>query len=234
MKHSHPFIIWTRQRTGGISLFTGLCAASEHPAAEIEPFDFSNVSDRQFSDVGKRLLPAERNRRLREIADSGSLIKHCYENLSDDFNLSLARTFTRAGYRHIHLTRKNELARLISKGIAEQQGTWGNHRWTQERYAALLREGRRLTLDVAALRRYRHLCDARWLAVSPILNAFEITTEQVFARHGAITALVAYLDLPPHSTDTIICNLGTPHGTARMYHLIENLPELITTLGAAH
>jgi hypothetical protein len=120
---SFPFIIWTCQRTGGISLFSALSSVSEHPAAENEPFDNDGPRKRQFTDVGRMLPVPGRDKRLREIVDGGWLIKHCYELFPDEFNHALAEISTRAGYRHIHLVRRDEMGRLISKGIAERYST---------------------------------------------------------------------------------------------------------------
>src|SRR5271170_378830 len=101
--HQHPWIIWCRQRSGSISLFTAVCSVSEYTPAEIEPFDFGPTGDRQFTNVGKRMGPADRDRSLRQVCDSRLVIKHCYENLSQGFNHALAEISTKAGYRHIHL-----------------------------------------------------------------------------------------------------------------------------------
>lgn len=232
-RRSQPFIIWTRQRTGGISLFSALCSVSQHPAAEIEPFDFGNVSDRQFSDVGKRLPPAKRDSRLREIADRGWLIKHCYENLSAEFNHALAEIFTRAGYRHIHLFRRDQVARLVSKGIAEREGTWGGHSWTRARYAAMLASGREFSLDIAALKRYHETSEARWASLEPLLPVLDVAMEDLFRdpQSPILARLAGFLGIRGSSVPKIAASLGQPHGTRKLWGLISNLPQLRAAIG---
>jgi hypothetical protein len=232
--HSHPWIIWCRQRSGSISLFAAISTASEHPQAEIEPFDFGPIGDRQFTNVGKRMAPEDRDRSLREICDGKLVIKHCYENLSEGFNHALAEISTKAGYRHIHLVRRDELARLVSKGVAEQHGTWGAHEWTRERFAAYVASGKKLPpLDVPMLKSYHDQCEARWRSVGPLLAAFEVVSEEVFANPAPILSRVAvYLGMPESCGQTMAAHIGTPHGTRAIWELIPNTAELKGAIAA--
>lgn len=225
---SFPFIIWCRQRTGSISLFSALCSASEHTPAEIEPFDFGNVSDRQFTDVGKRMGNSARDWSLRNICDQRLLIKHCYENLSEEFNHALAKISTLAGYRHIHLVRKDEVARLISKGIAEQHGTWGAHDWTFKRYDEWLANGKQLPpLNVAALKKYSEVSEARWSAVGHLLEAHEVTFEGLFSATGVVLSRIAqYVGFPQSKITSMRDSMGTGQKTPSIWRLIPNIEEL--------
>jgi LPS sulfotransferase NodH len=227
---SYPFIIWCRQRTGSTALFYALCAASEHTPAEIEPFDLSPSGDRQLSSVSKRMAPGDRNRALRDICDKGLLIKHCYENLPVEFNHKLAETSTRAGYRHIHLYRRDEVARLISKGIAEQHGTWGAHDGTRVKYEEWKAKGMHLPpLDVPALKRYHDTADEKWKAIGPLLRAHDVEYEELFYTPWAILARLAnYINASRalHSISKMVAKLGTGQNTPAIWNLIPNVEEL--------
>jgi hypothetical protein len=227
--NTYPFVIWCRQRTGSISLFAALCSASEHTPAEIEPFDFGPTSDRQFSNVGKRMPWPERDRALRKICDGRLLIKHCYENLSEEFNLALAWISTRAGYRHIHLTRRDEIARLVSKGIAERHGTWGAHDWTRHRFREYLVAGRGLPpLDVPMLRRYHEDCERKWRRVGPLLKALEVAFEDLFGpvKERTLARIALFLSMPEASANIMAANLGHGQDTRAIWKLIPNIDEL--------
>lgn len=123
---SYPFLIWTMQRTGGTSLMDLLMEMSEHRKADHEPFNWRK-SPRQFAQVSRnwaetgdedQLLAA-----LARIFSDRYLIKHCYE-LHPELNYRLMAAAAQAGYRQIHLLRRDEMSRLISKFVAEANGTW--------------------------------------------------------------------------------------------------------------
>lgn len=235
MKTSHPWIIWCRQRTGSISLFAALCAASEHAPAESEPFDWVPTGERQFSDIGKRMVAADRDRSLRQICDQPWVIKHCYENLSEEFNHALAEISTRAGYRHIHLVRRNELARLVSKGVAEQYGTWFDCHTTREVFSAHLGAGKEMApLDIAALKRYHDGCKAKWAAVGPLLRSLDVIAEDLFGHDPVATFSRAaqFLGMPRFSADTMGRNLGKGQGTRGVWKLIPNIEDLRRAIAA--
>ena len=125
---SRPFIIWTMQRTGGTALTELLMEMSEHPGAEHEPFNWARKSPRQFWPITDAW-----NKTRDHVALSGALdaifarnvlLKHCYELLAMPFNQHLMQAAAKTRYRHIHLLRRDEMARLTSKFIAESQGTW--------------------------------------------------------------------------------------------------------------
>ena len=232
---SHPFIIWTMQRTGGISLFTALSSVSEHPAAENEPFDYDGQRDRQFTDVGRRMPTYEQEKGLRGIVDSRWLIKHCYELFPDSFNLRLAEISTRAGYQHIHRYRENEVARLVSRGFAQRYGTWVNGAWNDTACKSLA-NCRRLTLDVPALRRYHEVCISRWSALQPLLRAFEISMEETLdhRRLTVLAGLACFLNIPQSKVPEISANMGRPNQASRLYGMISNRNELAAAIGATH
>jgi hypothetical protein len=226
---SFPFIIWCRQRTGSNSLLGALCSVSEHPVAPTEPFDDAGiVEDRQFSDVGKRMNPADRDAALRSICDQKLLIKHCYENLSEEFNLALAEISTRAGYRHIHLRRRDELARLISKGVAEQHGTWLPTEWTASKFDQWKADGRKLPpLDVPALKRYHELSESRWRSLAGMLLSREVASEELFSNPEVVlSGLADHLGVPRAKVPTMRKGLGAGQSTPSIWDLIPNIEEL--------
>jgi hypothetical protein len=123
---SHPFFIWTMQRTGGTSLAELLMEISEHRKADHEPFNWRK-SPRQFAAVAQHFAEthdaAALAASLDDIFGQKFLIKHCYE-LHPELTPHLMRAAARAGYRHVHLLRHNEMSRLLSKFVAEANGTW--------------------------------------------------------------------------------------------------------------
>jgi hypothetical protein len=124
---SYPFIIWTMQRTGGTSLTELLMALSEHRSADHEPFNFGR-DPRQFAEVARAFsetgdAPALRQA-LSRIFAGRYLIKHCYEFHAPPFNRELLNGSVPTPYRHIHLLRRDEMSRLVSKFIAQSNGTW--------------------------------------------------------------------------------------------------------------
>ena len=125
---SYPFFIWTMQRTGGTSLTDLLMQMSEHPGAEHEPFNWAKKKPRQFWPIteawGETKDVVALSNSLDEVFAQKYLIKHCYELHGMPFNLHIMRAAAKADYRHILLLRRDESSRLISKFIAEAQGTW--------------------------------------------------------------------------------------------------------------
>jgi LPS sulfotransferase NodH len=121
---SHPFIIWTMQRTGGTSLADLLMEMSEHPRAEHEPFN----RDRQFGAVTAAWSETHDEAALSEamagILKQRYLIKHTYELRDMALNAALLKAAAATPYRHVFLRRQDELSRLVSKYIAEANGTW--------------------------------------------------------------------------------------------------------------
>jgi SAM-dependent methyltransferase len=125
---SSPFIIWTMQRTGGTALTDLLMDMSEHKRADHEPFNWSRTKSRQFWPVveawNKSKNDAKLAQDLDEIFAQKYLIKHCYELFGMPFNTRLIEAAAQTDYRHVFLRRRDEPARLISKFIAEANGTW--------------------------------------------------------------------------------------------------------------
>ena len=125
---SYPFFIWTMQRTGGTALTDLLMQMSEHPKAEHEPFNWAKKKPRQFWPITEAWANTKNEGELLtsldEIFSQRLLIKHCYELHGMPFNLHLMKAAAKAEYRHILLLRRDESSRLISKFIAEAQGTW--------------------------------------------------------------------------------------------------------------
>lgn len=223
---SFPFIIWCCQRTGSNSLMDSLCAVSGHMPAPPEPFDTGITEDRHFSHIVK-MEPGERDQAIALICSRRFLIRHCYENLPDDFNRALLEIATRAGYRHIHLRRNDEVARLVSKGIAEQHGTWIPSDWTEARYEAWRIAGRPLPpLDIEALKQYHERCRSRWMALSGMQH-LSVASEDLFSDpERLLSRVAAYLDIPQASVPAMVSNIRGGQGTPSIWNLIPNIDEL--------
>jgi hypothetical protein len=162
------------------------------------------------------------------------MIKHCYENLSAEFNRALAEISTRAGYRHIHLVRRDELARLISKGVAEQHGTWGGHEWTRERYAQYVSRGQSLPpLDVPMLAGYHRDCLSKWEGVRPLLRSLELRSEDLFTQPISVLSKVGrFLHIPESRVEVMARELGHDHRTRDIWRLLPNIPQLREAIAA--
>lgn len=227
MKSPHPFVLWCRQRTGSVSLFYAIALPHGGPIAENEPFDCREGRIRQFSVVSSA-QPAERDTALRKIADHAWLIKHCYENASDEFNRALAVITTRAGYRHIHLDRRDKVAHLISKAVAERYDAWWANDQTAALYARWLAAGNQLVpLDVQGLKSWLRNAEAKWQRLRIPLAALEIASEDLFRTPGsALLRIGAFLDLPPCARDRMSKELGRTQNTRSVWPLIPNVDDL--------
>jgi len=207
---SRPFIIWTLQRTGGTALAQTLMGLSEHRAAEHEPFNWAQDKPREFwpivedwrasGDRGALL------RQLRGVAAGGRLIKHCFELFNMSFNAALLEATANAGYRHVLLLRVDEGARLVSKFIAEAQGTWFAD-YGREVYAEV-EQGRRhldpIPVDLIKAQR-RHASNsvaalrAAFAAhgVTPVEQTYEaLYLGDAAMRASACRSLLEHLEFP--------------------------------------
>jgi hypothetical protein len=225
---SSPFVIWCCQRTGSNSLMDALCAVSEYKPAPPEPFDTRIAEDRHFAEI-RKMPPSARDRALEDMCSRRLLIRHCYENLPDEFNLALCRISTKFGYRHVRLLRRDEIGRLISKGIAEQHGTWIPTEWTAARFAEWKAASRMLPpLDVKALKEYHDRCKSRWRTLAS-MQYLTVMFEDLFVLGPArevLSRVAIYLDIPQTSVSTMVVNLGRGQNTPGIWSLIPNIDEL--------
>ena len=195
------------QRSGGTALTDLLMEMSEHRSAEHEPFNWARKSPRQFwpiTDAWNKTRDSDALAgSLEAIFAQNFLIKHCYELLAMPFNEQLMQAASKTHYRHVHLLRRDEGARLLSKFIAEAQGTW--FRDYARQVFAEVADGRR-TLEpvpieamIAHFRLCRNATDtvAGWLAeLGP--DARQVYFEDIYegdrdARLGHVGALLEFL-----------------------------------------
>lgn len=124
---SFPFFIWTMQRTGGTALTDMLFTMSEHNKTDHEPFHWGRPP-RQFWPIISAWRETEDldqlDRSLDKVFSNGYLIKHTYELNEHELNEHIMHAAARADYKHILLLRRDEYSRIVSKFIAESQGTW--------------------------------------------------------------------------------------------------------------
>ena len=204
---SRPFIIWTMQRSGGTALTDLLMEMSEHRSAEHEPFNWARKSPRQFWPVTEHW-----NKTRDEDALAGSLeaifaqnflIKHCYELFATPFNEQLMQAAAKTHYRHIHLLRRDEASRLLSKFIAEAQGTWFRD-YARQVFAEIADGSRTLEpVPVDAMVTHFRLCRGATETISGWLtelgpDARHVTFEDLYeggreARLGHVHALLDFL-----------------------------------------
>ena len=181
---SAPFIIWTMQRTGGTSLAELLMEMSEHTAAEHEPFNWAKKKPRQFWAISEAWNASGDSQMLRQslkcIFEQKFLIKHCYELLNLTFNMHLIHESSITPYRHVILRRRDEASRLISKFIAEAEGTWFKDysRKVFSEVASGERQLKELPID-RLVGHYRHSQNATKF-VTDTLEAFGAESHTIF------------------------------------------------------
>ena len=212
---SYPFIIWTLQRTGGTSLTDLLMDLSEHRRAEHEPFNWDKKQPRQFWPIAqgwnRTRDAAALARALDEVFAQRFLVKHCYELHDPGFNEHLLRAAVRAGYRQLHLLRRDEGARVISKFVAKVNGAWFKE-YAAEIFAQVRDTKRRLRpLPVADIVEYYRTSKLRSDEVGRWLAEFGAEYELLYyedlyvggraARLARLAGLLAFLDLPADTID---------------------------------
>ena len=249
---SSPFIIWTMQRTGGTSLTELLMEMSEHRSAEHEPFNWAKKQPRQFWPITEAWNSSHNAEVLRASLEGlfaqGFLIKHCYELLSMSFNMHLLQASAGTPYRHVVLRRRDEPSRLVSKFIAEAQGTWFKD-YARKVFTQVAEGDRKLTpLPVdRVVGHYRHSEDSTKF-INDTLAALdaprlEIWYEDLYtggreARLGHLDRLFAFLGFSPEEVaghralvDEKIFQSG--QNTRSVAGLLPNLGEVLEALQAA-
>jgi LPS sulfotransferase NodH len=229
---SYPFIIWTMQRTGGTSLADLLMEMSEHPRAEHEPFN----RDRQFGAVTTAWSDTHDEAALSEaiagILEQRFLIKHTYELRDMALNAAILRAAAATDYRHVFLQRQDELARLVSKYIAEANGTWFNDYATKV-YTKIRAGDRRLgAIPVEELIKSYHRCRQATEQVRELMKKLgiavhDVTYEELYIgdrenRLRAFNRLCKFLDLEPE-----VIELNGAHIEEKLFHGSQNTRSIL-------
>ncbi|HEV2299991.1 MAG TPA: hypothetical protein VGR91_00350 [Stellaceae bacterium] len=244
---SHPFIIWTMQRTGGTSLADLLMAMSEHPRADHEPFN----RDRQFGAVTTAWSDTHDEAALSEamagIVSQRYLIKHTYELRDTVLNAALAKAAAAAEYRHVFLQRQDELARLVSKYIAEANGTWFSD-YAAKVYDKIRAGERRLgAIPVKELVAAYHRCRQATEEVRQLMDSLDIpfhdlTYEELYvgdreSRLRGFNRLCKFLGFAPEVVELSGAEIEEKlfHGsqnTRSIVDFVPNLDEVVAALRA--
>jgi hypothetical protein len=249
---SHPFLIWTMQRSGGTALTDLLMEMSEHRSAEHEPFNWSRNKPRQFWPIVEAWNDSNDlkalTRSLAALFADHFLIKHCYELLAMPFNLHLLEAAAETGYRHVHLLRRDETARLVSKFIAEAQGTWFKD-YSSKVFAEVVRGDRGLgPLPIErVVDQYRHCRDAtatiatalqRSGAEYRLVNYEDLYVGEPAPRRANLDALLTFLGFTADEIESrrakiedTLFNAG--QNTRAVAPFVPNLDEVVAALSAA-
>ncbi len=237
------------QRTGGTMLTELLMLMSEHRSAEHEPFNWAKTKPRQFWPVteawNRTRDPVALAGSLDQIFSGGHLLKHCYELLSMGFNEHLMQAATRTSYRQILLLRRDEPARLVSKFIAEAQGTW--FRDYSRKVFSEVAEGQRTLGELPVERMVAHQLHCReatatvtaWLA--QLDEGFHtVCYEDLYcgdrkARTARLHALLAFLefdagDIARHADAIEAMIFDGGQGTQSVAPLVPNIAEVLAAL----
>ena len=170
---SKPFFIWTMQRTGGTSFANLLIEMSEYPQVLHEPFN----KERTFGNVTKKFHEGDDiTKDLDAIFKSKSNIKHCYElnQIGKEFNAQILDAVARADYKHIFLSREDEILRLTSCFLAIQTGVWGARK--MHKYEDIISGKSFLKpFDIDAVIKHYLLCKDSTAYIKTILNEKNIS-----------------------------------------------------------
>lgn len=206
-------VIWAVARVGSTALGRALDALNE-------PFQLQD----SFADADG----------IGKVCATRQSIKHLYEECPDASNLALAHAADANGYRHIHLIRHNELARLVSRDIATQ-----TEAWTPE-IAAIkfneLKTGRLKLrpLDVEHLLRVHRAGRAHWRVISEHLEKpsiriefEEITSLSRQRRMVALGRLGRFLALSPREIEKLeLAMVAGGQNTQSIWELVPNMGQL--------
>ena len=217
--NSTPCVIWALPRTGSTTLAHALGALNE-------PFHCTHSW--RYSTAAQ----------IEALCATRASIKHIYEECPDESNLALARAANRHGYRHIHLVRCNEFARLVSRDIAAQQVAWIPETATAKFTLMKHGRGRLAPLDIDNLLRLQRLSDERWESIRPQIAYLTVRFEDLTSidsrrRHQALRQLAAFLALPPGRLarmDRAFMRGG--QRTGEISRFVPNLAQLAVALGA--
>lgn len=249
---SYPFIIWTMQRTGGTSLTNLVMEMSEHPGAEHEPFNWAKKKPRQFWPITEAWSSSKDVNALvnslTDVFQQQFLIKHCYELHSMPFNLHVMTAAAKTNYRHVLLLRRDESSRLISKFIAELQGTWFKD-YAKKIFDEVSQGQRKLEpLPVErVLAHYNHCRNATATICSTLakqgVDHFEVCYEDLYiGDHGPrlakTRALLEFLGFAPEEIEANDEKINTTlfhsgQNTSAVASFVPNLKEVADALAAA-
>jgi SAM-dependent methyltransferase len=248
---SYPFLIWTVQRTGGTSLTELLMKMSEHQSADHEPFNWRN-KPRQFGHIVQEWVETKNNSGLAaslgELFDQRYLIKHCYELHDLRFAERLLKAAEQTNYRHILLLRRDELSRLVSKYIAEANGTWFKD-YASKVYAGIAAQEREMSpLPVEDIVKHYIFCRKITDRVRALLNQKgvekrEIWYEDIYVgdretRLANLNALFQFLDFTPetiaaHQADIEEKIFHSGQNTGNILQFVPNLDEVRLAMAEA-
>ncbi|MBV8471877.1 MAG: hypothetical protein JO107_10335 [Hyphomicrobiales bacterium] len=240
------------QRTGGTSLTNLLMEMSEHPGAEHEPFNWAKKKPRQFWPITEAWSS---NKDVNALVDSLTdifqqqfLIKHCYELHSMPFNLHVMTAAAKTNYRHVLLLRRDESSRLISKFIAEAQGTWFKD--YAKRVFQEVSQGQRKLEPLPVERvvaHFNHCRNATTRIRSSLaklgVDHFEVYYEDLYAgerepRLANAHALFEFLGFAPEEIEANDEQISTAlfhsgQNTGGVAQFVPNLKEVVDALAAA-
>ena len=220
-----PFIIWAATRTSS----TNLCRAL---GAENEPFQ-AGPPESRLAWSYRRWREDRSTRAIELLCENKISIKHIAEAFDDEFNIALARTALHHGYRHIHLVRLNEVARLISLDVAGQLDAWWPHD-AKDRFEELKESGHRLNpLDVPRLLENSRQVMRSWHAVAPYIHPKirvtyeDLITKDSHRRESVLRWIVNYLEFPISKISELDEAMRTGgQNSAQVRDLIPNIFEL--------
>jgi hypothetical protein len=245
---SYPFFIWTLQRTGGTSLADLLMKMSEHKSAEHEPFNLR----RQFGHITRRWDETKNDSEtvdaVAKVFADRYLIKHCYDLHGMAFNVLLARAALPTDYRHIILLRRDERSRVVSKLIAEANGTWFKD-YARKVYDQIA-QGERALKPLPADRAVAYFthCRDKTMKLRRRMRQFGLKPLQIFyedlyvgerkQRLAHLDGLFDFLgftpgDIAAHAVEIEDKIFGGGQNTADIIQFVPNLDEVETALAAA-
>ncbi len=218
-----PFLLWAATRTASTTLSDAL-------GAECEPFNEGPPPNprhwvyalwRATGDTGP----------LDQICRDNVSLKHMVEAHDGGFNVALAKSATRHGYRHLHLVRLDTVERLVSLDLAGQLEAWWPAEARQAFTKVLHGEVTLNPLDVPRLIGNARSVHHRWLSVAthlgPTLTVIceDLVTPRRDRRHAVFRRIARFLELPDIAAlDATLQKGGQDTGSIRAF--VPNVAEL--------
>lgn len=148
-----PWILVTVRRTGGTNLATFMNRLSSFRTIQHEPFN----SGRKYGEITDQFISSRDihslNSAIVEVLDQKINIKHCFDTVPAEVTQALLSAAIKRNYRIVILTRKDEVARLLSLGAAKATGVWTKKAASEKYPSIVLGSGQVRSIDISYLLR---------------------------------------------------------------------------------
>jgi len=221
---THPFVIWTTQRTGS-TVISDILTRLIGRTVSHEPFNKNRY-------LAYHKDPDTLSHHLKNL--DGLCFKHCWNVHGKKINRMILDQVILDKYSFILLTRKNVLKMWLSQRIAKQTGVWGKKSVSADYFEKELRPIDIDLLKHDVIKYTRDLKQNRHLLAQEACSVFEISYEDLF--EGDIQSRFTHLDrlcrilqiAPPSIDDASIVDLVMYHkqDTDKLYPHVPNIQDV--------